>query len=279
MHLAVDHVTLAASRLEALAAPFAAAGLHTTYGGMHSNGVTHMSLLGMDDGSYIELISNLRPQQPAPKWQEHIVSDAGPCAWAARSDDLAADSARLRALGVSVGEPIYMHRSRPDETVVEWDVAYVGDDGPGAMHPFLIADRTARDLRVSPSECVHGTEVAGVSVVLLAVADAARAADSFSGAYDLPPRRGFACDALGGDVLGFERAPPAFVAADTAGGWVAERVGRLGATPCGFLLGTRDLAASRERFGLGDTFDWDGRGAAWFDGEFLRDMHLGVVEI
>ena len=43
MKLTVDHVTLGASRLEALANAFAAAGLAAGYGGLHSNGITHMS--------------------------------------------------------------------------------------------------------------------------------------------------------------------------------------------------------------------------------------------
>ncbi len=51
MKLTVDHVTLGASRLEALANAFAAAGLAADYGGLHSNGITHMSQVAFDDGS------------------------------------------------------------------------------------------------------------------------------------------------------------------------------------------------------------------------------------
>ena len=83
MTLRIDHVTIAASRLEAAASAFAAAGLDTEYGGHHSNGATHMSLLGFEDGSYIELVSVVRPGLQAPRWQAHIAHDVGPCAWAA----------------------------------------------------------------------------------------------------------------------------------------------------------------------------------------------------
>ena len=68
MPLKIDHVTLAGSDLKALEQVFALAGLATDYGGPHSNGITHMSLLGFDDGSYIELISTLEPGQAAPWW-------------------------------------------------------------------------------------------------------------------------------------------------------------------------------------------------------------------
>jgi Glyoxalase-like domain len=108
MKLQVDHVTLGASRLEALAGAFAANGLAADYGGLHSNGVTHMSQVGFDDGSYVELVSVLRPGQPSPWWQEHIVHEGGPCAWAVRVTDVDAEVQRLRARGVTVGDTTHM---------------------------------------------------------------------------------------------------------------------------------------------------------------------------
>jgi Glyoxalase-like domain len=96
MKLQVDHVTLGASRLEALAGAFAANGLAADYGGLHSNGVTHMSQVGFDDGSYVELVSVLRPGQPSPWWQEHIVHEGGPCAFLLGSRDVDASRERCR---------------------------------------------------------------------------------------------------------------------------------------------------------------------------------------
>ena len=63
--LKIDHVTIAGPRLEAMQAAFAGLGFTTDYGGPHSNGITHMALLGFRDGSYIELISSLEPGRMA----------------------------------------------------------------------------------------------------------------------------------------------------------------------------------------------------------------------
>ena len=57
----LDHVTIAGSSLDRLRDAFARIGLATEYGGAHANGVTHMALLGFDDGSYIELASTVKP--------------------------------------------------------------------------------------------------------------------------------------------------------------------------------------------------------------------------
>lgn len=52
----IDHVVFAERDLDALEEIFSAAGFETSYGGKHSNGVTHMSLVGCGNRSYIELI-------------------------------------------------------------------------------------------------------------------------------------------------------------------------------------------------------------------------------
>ena len=112
--LRVDHVTIAGANLAQLQEAFAAVGLTTEYGGAHSNGVTHMALLGFDDGSYIELISTLSAdQRNIPIWKEHIVRDGGPCGWAARCDDVAAELKRLAAAGLAVQGPFPGGRPRP----------------------------------------------------------------------------------------------------------------------------------------------------------------------
>src|SRR5262249_41717241 len=149
MSLMIDHVTIAWSQLEALERAFAEAGLTADYGGPHGSGLTHMDVLGFDDGSYVELISTLQPSPiPDASWGEAIAADAGPCAWAAGTDDVAAEVARLAALGVPVAGPNPGSRQRPDSQLVEWETATLGDLGTGALLPFVIKDRTPRELRV-----------------------------------------------------------------------------------------------------------------------------------
>ena len=80
MHLKIDQVTIPGSSLAEMDKAFADIGLTTDYGGPHSNGITHMSLLGFDDGSYIELISSLEPgKKDSAFWGEHIAGNGGPC--------------------------------------------------------------------------------------------------------------------------------------------------------------------------------------------------------
>ena len=57
----IDHATLAARSLDPMVEALRGLGFGPTYGGAHSNGVTHMSLVSFPDGSYLELISTLEP--------------------------------------------------------------------------------------------------------------------------------------------------------------------------------------------------------------------------
>lgn len=279
MQLVVDHVTLGASRLEALASAFAANGLTTEYGGMHSNGVTHMSLVSFDDGSYVELISVARPGQPAPWWNEHIVHEGGPCAWAVRVGDVAAEAERLARRGITVSDVAHMERSRPDGQLVAWDLAFPGDLGKGAMFPFIIEDSTPRELRVPSSEGVAGSELSGIAGVVLGVEDAGAAAEMFQEAYDLPaPARTRSEDGRL-DMASFDGEPVTLVAPTTREGWLAERLARFGHTPCAFLIGSRDLDATRERARLGEVRSWGGGSVAWLEGDPLLGRWLGVVPV
>ena len=279
MEFAIDHVTLGASRLEALAGAFAANGLATTYGGMHSNGVTHMSLVAFDDGSYVELISVLRPGQPAPWWNEHIVHEGGPCAWAVRVDDVAAEAERLKRRGITVSDVAHMERSRPDGQSVAWELAFPGDFGKGAMYPFIIKDATPRELRVPSSEGVAGSELTGIEGVVLGVEDAGAAAEMFQAAYDLPaPRRSRSEDGRL-DVARFSAGTVTIIAPTSADGWLVERLARFGPTPCAFLIGSRDLDATRERARLGEVQEWGEGRVAWLDGDPLLRRWLGVVPV
>ncbi len=279
MNLEIDHVTLGASRLEALASAFAAAGLAADYGGLHSNGITHMSHVAFDDGSYVELVSVLRPGQPSPWWHEHIVHEGGPCAWAVRAENLDAEVQRLRARGVCVGDATPMERKRQDSQVVEWDLAFVGDLGAGAMHPFVIKDRTPRELRVPISESVAGSELTGVHRVVLGVEDVAAASENFQDAYDLPPPDRLSAEEGQLNMALFPGEPLILISPATEDGWLAQRLAQFGPTPCAFLLGSRDLDASRERSRFGEVQNWGGASVAWFDGDPLLGRWLGVVAV
>lgn len=182
----IDHVTIAGHDLDPLRAAFASVGLASDYGGPHSTGGTHMALIGFDDGSYIELIAAREPGQAGAiesTWTAQIAGDGGPCAWAARTSDIAAETARVGALGVPVRGPVAMERTRPDGTLLRWELAYLGVETAGATLPFLIQDRTPRAWRVQPSASVAGGPLRGVAQVILGVAALEPAAETFQRVY------------------------------------------------------------------------------------------------
>jgi hypothetical protein len=77
----VDHITIAGKDLKQLQAQFARNGIHSEYGGKHTNGLTEMAIASFADGSYLELIAAQKPTGAAQHyWGKFIDADAGPCA-------------------------------------------------------------------------------------------------------------------------------------------------------------------------------------------------------
>ena len=279
MPLKVDHVTIAGSRLGPLEQAFTDVGLKPEYGGPHSNGITHMALLSFADGSYVELISTLEPEQTSPLWQAHIAGDGGPCAWAVgvAPRDVAVEAARLAALGVPVRGPLYLNRRRPDGVLVEWDLAFLGGGEPGATLPFIIKDRTPREWRVPPSTRVAEAELKGVAMVVLGVENLDRAVDLFRSVYDWPAPQMNEDAGLGARLAHFSGTPVTLAAAAQKSGWLAERLARFGESPCAFLLGAADVDAVARRFPLAGSGAWFGFRVMWFDPASLKGIRLGLV--
>jgi hypothetical protein len=277
LSLSIDHVTIAGTRLEPLQQAFAGLGLTPTYGGGHSNGVTHMALFSLSDGSYVELISTLQAGQASPWWHAHIAGDGGPCAWAVRCDDVAAEAARLAELGIPLRGPFSMHRDRPDGHRLAWDLLYLGEGEPGATLPFLIQDRTPREWRVPPETLVAGDVLTGVAMVVLAVGDLAGPAALFRRVYGWPAPHTMEDAGLGARLALFSGAPVALAAALAGGGWLGERLARFGPSPGAVLLGATDFDAACARFGLRPAGEWLGRRVAWFEAAGLCGTRLGII--
>jgi hypothetical protein len=236
MDLRIDHVTVAGRDLGRLATAFSSAGLPVEYGGRHSNGVTHMSIVGLRDGSYVELISTLDDGAASPWWDDAIHADAGPCAWAVRADDIESMTATLRDRGVVVDGPSGYQREREDGTLVEWDLTSLEDGDPGARLPFLVADRTPRERRVRPTGEMASSPVRGIETVVVGVPDLSAAIEAFETAFDAAAPTRSECDDLRAEVASFPDLPVAL--AEPAGdGWLADRVERAGASPTAYLLG------------------------------------------
>ncbi|MCU4924370.1 VOC family protein [Halobacteria archaeon AArc-dxtr1] len=250
--VSIDHVTIAGSSLAELETAFSDAGIDPEYGGEHDGLPTHMSIVGFEDGTYLELIAKAAPET-APFWDDAMENDAGPCAWAARSADLDADIARLRENGIAVDGPHPYTRDRPDGEPAEWRLAFLGDGEPGKLLPFLIEDVTPRERRVSSTPSAAEAGLTGIETVVLAVEDVDAAVDAVRRAFDAPDPDRLVVDAgpFAGTVVAFGDLPAVFVEPNPDDP-LAERLAAHGPGPCGFVVETDDPETARERFGAAD---------------------------
>ncbi len=293
----IDHVTLAGPSLVDLRRRVQASGLPTEYGGPHSNGVTHMDLLGFLDGSYLELISKVEGSRDfSPLWNTAIERSGGPCAWAVRVEDIDAEVNRLRGRGVPVAGPEPYFRERPDGQRVEWRLAFPGEGDPGSVLPFLIEDTTPRARRTMPStvleswaaDDVSPCRVTGVAAVVLAVRDIEATIGLFRLAYDVPPPRFHAGVAAFDEIpVILETVVAALDATEEAGvsRSITARLTEFGDAPSRFLLGVNSLKTARGRLKLSrPVVSWAGRSVAWLDldadvtARFSELPSIGFVE-
>jgi hypothetical protein len=278
MNLKIDHVTIAGPDLRGLESELSSLGLGAVYGGMHSNGITHMSVVGFDDGSYIELISTVSANTASPLWGDYIAEGAGICAWAVDVDDVREEAARVAALGVTVNGPAYMNRERPDGVLAEWDLAFLGDHTPGAKLPFIIKDRTPRINRVAPSESVAGSELIGIGKVVLGVKDISSSIEMFRRVYDWPEPAMADDGGLGARLADFANAPVMLASPLSGEGRLAARIERFGDLPCGLLIRTVDMERTAKRFKMTEQSDIFGRKIAWLPEDALHGTKLGFIE-
>ena len=273
----IDRVVFAWAHLEALAGAFASVGLTTDYGGIHTNGATHMATLGFGDGSYLELISVRQPGQQAPVWQHHIATNGGICAWSVSVGDVHRISDRLRALGMPVDGPRSSSRRRPDGEKIESEIAFVGAEGMGSLHPFMITDRTPRENRVRLSDSADGSGLAGLHSVVLAAPDAEAAAIELQRVYGAGEPVDIDAGAFPGRTVQLHGEPVAITSPASDDDWVAKRLRTYGPTPCACLVRSTSMAASRRRLPLSEPTRFGDRDVAWISSETLHSLRIGIV--
>jgi hypothetical protein len=262
--LTVDHVTVAGQDLKKMQAQLASIGIPSEFGGLHSNGATQMAVSSFPDGSYLELIA---PQtNPDPKalaahyWSKPMLGNAGPAAWAVRSNDIAAEVKRLSTAGVAVAAPMKSGRRRPDGTQLDWETARVGDEPQGTLFPFLIRDFSPRDARAFPSGHPTTTEYNGVKQVVIAVRDLKASIARYRKAYALPAPSVQDDQNLSAHLATFAGTPVVLAQPISTNSWIARRIDQFGEGPCAFVLSS--ARATKE--------------IRWFDADKLG-WHLGVT--
>ncbi|MDA4134809.1 MAG: VOC family protein [Thaumarchaeota archaeon] len=275
----IDHVSIGWSDLGVLQNLFADSGMATEYGGPHSSGNTHMSLLGFGDGSYIELISTVRPDAVSSSWRRQIEEDGGPCAWCVEQTDIAHEVEEAKRLGISATGPIAYTRKRPDGVLVEWDLGFLGDGEAGSTLPFMIKDKTPRDFRVRPSASVSGagSPLKGVGGVVLAVHDLDSSTAQFRKLYGWEEPETDVGLLEGATLARFE-GTPVTLAAPRGQGWLSQRLAGFGPSPCAFLLDAVDLDSASRSHPLTPRQPWfGGHKLSWVKPMKDRGIMLGVV--
>jgi hypothetical protein len=249
----IDHVTVCGSDLERMRRGFAESGLKTEYGGAHANGLTHMALVGFEDGSYVELIAPFERADPAKatgmmaSWMPLMLGDAGAGAWAIQAAGIQGRVDELRGRGIAVGGPERGERAKPDGTRLVWETAVVGPGAAGAVLPFMIQDVTERSLRVRSSANESG--VRGVAAVVIGVRGLAAAMDLFRRAYRWEDAAVEEHPEFGARLAWFVGTPVILAESLAMGSWLSERLKRFGEGPVGFLLWTTIDSTEHNWFG------------------------------
>ena len=278
--LKVDHATVCGDDLDALRAAFTGIGLTPDFGGPHGNGVTQMALIGFDDGSYLELIAPVKKDDPklasSSEWAKFIVGNAGPCAWAMGSSDIHSDVERLKKAGIETEGPGAGSRKKPDGTTIEWETVQVGGT-PGLLLPFMIQDKTPRELRVKPSASVKGSALTGIAVVVIGVKDLDAATGSFRKAYGLDEPKIEEHKEFGAKLAYFPGTPVMLATPLDSSSWLTARLAKFGESPIAYLLGTSDFGAAAKKYSAGSDTAWFGKRVAWFDERKVSGARLGVM--
>ncbi|HTS75901.1 MAG TPA: VOC family protein [Bryobacteraceae bacterium] len=248
--LKVDHITVAVRDLAAAQRAFAEAGIETEFGGKHANGQTQMALSSFPDGSYLEIIAPQPGANVAPHyWSKFMLNDAGPCAWAIASADIAADRERLQKAGVAVRSQ-RNGRTRPDGVELKWETVDAGPGTPGSFFPFLIHDETPRERRVYPSGKPTTTKISGVRFVVIAVKNLQDAIAQYRAAFHLAEPK------MEHNRAWFPGTPVILEAG------LADRLKQFGEAPCAFVLASDQAWPGRAETWFSETIHWIDPGGA-----------------
>ncbi|AUX09092.1 hypothetical protein AArcSl_1463 [Halalkaliarchaeum desulfuricum] len=245
----IDHVTIAGSDLDRLEAAFESVGIDPDYGGSHDEMPTHMSIIGFEDTTYIELIAK-DEVGTAPLWNDAMEGDVGPCAWAVRTSDIDRDVSRLQATGLQVDGPHDYSRERPDGKISRWQLAFPGEGEPGSVLPFLIEDETPLERRVQPTPSAEAAGFGGIDSVVIAVSDLETSVSTFETAFEGvdPTHRSVSTGPFAGSTATFSELPVSLVEPG-AGSALSERLDTIGDSPCAFVLEASSPETVREHVG------------------------------
>ena len=167
MILGIDHLVVVVRNLEEAADDYRRLGFTVFAGGRHPVG-SHNALISFQDGSYLEIIAFYR-EAFDHRWWEPLQKGERLVDFCFQTDDLRADTEKLRAAGVAINNPVPWSRKRPDGYELKWLLSLATGSHRGVA-PFLIEDVTPRNERV-PQEFAHGNGIVGIAKLTVAVGE------------------------------------------------------------------------------------------------------------
>jgi catechol 2,3-dioxygenase-like lactoylglutathione lyase family enzyme len=169
MILGIDHLVVVVRDLDQAGDDYRRLGFTVIAGGQHPVG-SHNALISFRDGSYLEIIAFYR-QALDHRWWEPLQRGERLVDFCFQTDDLRADTEKLRGGGVAINNPVPWSRKRPDGYELKWLLSLATGAHRGVA-PFLIEDVTPRNERV-PQEFAHENGIIGIATLTVAVGELA----------------------------------------------------------------------------------------------------------
>ena len=172
----LDHLVILVRDLEEAIVDYGRLGFGVTPGGEHADGLTRNAVVPFRDGTYLELVAFVRPEDGRDNvwgWRG-LLSRGGLVDYCAASEGLRTDVERLWGLGFGVEDLGEGGRRLPDGQEIRWRSAGIRQEG--RVLPFLIEDLTPRERRVPGGPAAdHPNGATGISRLEISTPDPGKA--------------------------------------------------------------------------------------------------------
>jgi catechol 2,3-dioxygenase-like lactoylglutathione lyase family enzyme len=249
-----DHLVIAVSDLDRAIDSYRALGFEVFPGGRHEHRGTHNALIRFGGLDYVELLGVYDREKAVESGlngrtlAEFVADrDGGLVGHCYATDDIEAEAARAREVGVEMVGPFEMRRARPDGRALTWRLTVPVDVPWRRRWPFVIQwddpDEERLAIEGVGSHKNGASAVVGVSV---AVRDLKEATELYAVLFGSGPRRTDEVPELAAARASFEvRGFGVDLLAPTGNGPLREAIERDGEGPFEARIRVEDLAAAR----------------------------------
>ena len=174
----LDHLVILVRDLEEATGDYGRLGFRVTPGGEHADGLTRNALVPFGDGTYLELVAFVDPEDRRDNvwgWRGFLPEE-GLIDFCVASDGIREDLERLSGLGLEVEDLGEGGRRLPGGGEIRWRSASIAQKG--RVLPFLIEDVTPRRMRVPGGPAAdHPNGAKGVSRLEISTPQTARTSE------------------------------------------------------------------------------------------------------